>query len=457
MLPIDVGERVAGSIFVSNGAMKYLRELSDRHGMRVSGTPGYAAAADWSVEQLKTAGVATARKESFTMPHGWTRGAATARMIAPVERTLRVEPFGWSPGTTAPIRAEIVVLRDATPDSIKADAARIKGKIALLLSTDSSRAARHKRRPIIVSLRDAGVAAVLMGHSHADNVVTAHAAYADKELGAPNPAFDIGKEDSAMIERMAEKGAVTIEVTSASALTGPVDLPNVIGEVRGREKPDEWIVVCAHLDAWDYGTGSQDNGAGVATVLEVARAIVASRYVPRRSLRFALWGGEEQGLFGSRAYVKAHDAELGTIAAVLNTDNGAGPLKGWHTEGRDDVSAAIKSFTKARLAGLGADAVDDETTCDTDHCPFMLAGVPTLNLWVDMKAYMQVHHAPSDTLEKVEAGQLSLASVAVALTAIEIADRDVMLAPRLAHGAVGAILKKRDLEDELVRDGLWKP
>ena len=439
--------------------MKYLRDLSDHHGSRLSGTPGYADAAKWAKAQLEVAGVDGARTESFTMSHGWQRGAVSARVVLPMERALHVESTGWSPSTNGSLRAEVVVMKDATPEKIKADAAHLAGKIVLLAPSDTPRPRKGKRPHLVEPLRDAGVAALLVGHSRADNVLTAYAAHVGNDLGGAFPSFDLGKEDSKSLERLTEEGALTVELSNASALTGPTDVVNVVGEIRGREKPNEWIIVCAHLDAWDYATGSQDNGAGVATVLEVARAISAMRasgYVPRRSLRFILWGGEEEGLLGSRAYVKAHEAELGSIVAVINTDNGAGPLKGWHTEGRDDVKVAMRELSKQRLAGLGAEALDDEATCDTDHCPFMMAGVPTLNLWVDMKAYFDVHHAQSDTFDKIDAGQLSNATATVALTALDLADRDVALAPHIGRAAVGAILKKADLYDALVDEGYWK-
>jgi carboxypeptidase Q len=442
---------------VGNGAMKYLRDLSDHHGSRLTGTPGYDDAAKWAKQKLDAAGIEVTRMEPFTVAHGWQRGAVTARVVIPADRALHVESTGWSPPTNGPLRAEIVVMKDATPEKIKADAARLKGKIVLMVSDTPRRHETKGKRPRLMEpLRDAGIAALLVAHSRADNILTAHSAHVGNDLGGAFPTFDLGKEDGLALERLSEEGPVTLELSNASTLSGPTDVVNVVGEIRGVGNPEQWILVCAHLDAWDYATGSQDNGAGVATVLEVARALKASGYVPRRSIRFVLWSGEEEGLLGSRAYVSSHAAEMAAIALVINTDNGAGPLKGWHTEGRDDVKAAMKEFSKQRLGGLGAGALDDEATCDTDHCPFMIAGVPTLNLWVDMKAYFEVHHASSDTFDKIDAGQLSNATATVALTTIEAADRDAPLGPHLDHAAVGTLLKKADLLDELVEEGVWK-
>src|SRR5262249_10350651 len=188
--------------------------------------------------------------------------------------------------------------------------------------------------------------------------------------------------------------------------SGPMQVNNVVAEIPGREKPDEWIIIGAHLDSWDYGTGAQDNGSGCAMVLEAARAIAAFG-APRRSIRFALWGGEEQGILGSAAYVKSHKAELGKCVAALNTDNGAGHPKGWKVEGRNDLAEAMKSISSDLLEDLGAGGRSQETTFDTDHAHFMLKGIPVLDLWVDMSHYGEVHHKSSDTIDKVDAHNLA--------------------------------------------------
>lgn len=124
---------------------------------------------------------------------------------------------------------------------------------------------------------------------------------------------------------------------------------------------DEWIVVGAHLDSWDHGPGAQDNGTGCAMVLEAARAIAALGQAPRRSIRFALWGGEEQGLIGSLAYVQAHSAEIGKCVAALNTNTGAGHPRGWKVGGRNDVSEAVAAFSPL-LTGLGAEGISPRIT-----------------------------------------------------------------------------------------------
>jgi len=190
-------------------------------------------------------------------------------------------------------------------------------------------------------------------------------------------------------------------------------------------------------------------------VLEAARAIAAMPQPPRRTIRFALWGGEEQGLLGSAAYVRAHRAEMARCVAALNTDNGAGHPKGWKVEGRKDVEAAMRNISKTLLADLGGGGLSEEVSFDTDHGHFLLEGVPALDLWVEMEGYGKIHHKASDTIDKVTAHNLALGTAIVAVTAYAVAERDQRLAPRLEHAAVGAVIRKANLESFLKAIGAW--
>jgi Zn-dependent M28 family amino/carboxypeptidase len=266
-------------------------------------------------------------------------------------------------------------------------------------------------------------------------------------------------EDGKLLRRLLEEQPsrpVVVEFSYENRTAARVRTNNVVAEIRGRERPDEWVIVGAHLDSWDFGTGAQDNGAGVAQVLEAARAIASMPRPPRRSIRFALWGGEEQGLLGSEAYVRAHASEMKSCVAALNTDNGAGHPKGWKYEGREDVREALEPFA-AMLKGLGGEQFSPETTFDTDHGHFMLAGVPALDLLVDMTHYEEVHHKAGDTLDKVDEHDLAAGAAVVAVTAYAIAEQPGPFAPRLEHNAVADILKKAGLDEFLTAVGVWKP
>ena len=231
---------------------------------------------------------------------------------------------------------------------------------------------------------------------------------------------------------------------------------NVVAEIRGSEKPDEWVIVGAHLDSWDFATGAQDNGSGAAQVLEAARAIAALGVPPKRSIRFALWGGEEEGLVGSLAYVQQHSAELNRCVANLNTDNGAGHPEGWKTQGRKDLQTALEPLSKALLASLGAGEISlDKVEMDTDHGSFLLQGVPALNLKVEDSKYDEAHHKQADTLDKVDPHDLADGAAVLAVTAFSLANADKPIGPRLDHAAVGELLKKDSVDEYLKTQGLW--
>jgi len=234
---------------------------------------------------------------------------------------------------------------------------------------------------------------------------------------------------------------------------------NIVAEIRGREQPDEWVIVGAHLDSWDFATGAQDNGTGVAMVLDAARAIAAFGRPPRRSIRFALWGGEEQGLVGSLAYVRAHEADLAHCLANVNTDGGSGRVLGFFTPGRRDVAAALRPLSQQLLADLGAADIDQSMryAFQSDDGPFILQGIPALDLNPDDAKYEDVHHTPSDTIDKVDRRDLAIGAATIAIAAYAIADAEQPLARRLDHTAVGTMLAAAGMDRMLQLHGLWKP
>jgi hypothetical protein len=452
-----IAQRLAGSILVGGHTMDYLRELADGIGPRLSGSDGYSRAAAWAIETFHRAGLANAAAEPFTLAHGWQRGAVTLKVVAPVERPLHALAFGWGPNLPkAGLRAEVVSLDDFTPQALDAalkDPERVRGKIVL-----------HDKGPgktgwAIDQLAAHGAIALLSAEiAREDEVLVARAMHPlATELVGSLPGAMVGIEDAAYLKRLLQKGPVTVTLSDDSRLLGPVQVPNVVAELRGRELPDEWVLVGAHLDSWDLATGAQDNGSGVAEVLEAARAIHALGTVPRRSIRFALWAAEEEGLRGSQAYVAAHAAELDRAVFVLNSDSGAGQPTGWDLS-QPNAATAFRTATGSLLAGLGAGDTDPAVHCWGDDCPFLVAGVPTAGLLVPERTkYLAVWHNAGDTLEKVTPGPVSTAAAVIAVTAYALADAPARIAPRLDRASIKANLDKADVDPNLVVRGLWKP
>lgn len=453
-------DQLTGSVYTGPG-MKTLRELSDGFGGRLSGSPAYNRAAEWAAAKFRSYGISNVRLEPFTMNNGWVRGAASGEFLTPIARPLHIESLGWSP-STAPggIRGEVIEVDDVSPEHIKAIADKIKGKIVFM--DEGKLLGEHwpktfpgleKSYPL---LRDAGAVGIVFSDHDRNNVLNAM----DPNWGSSLfvlPGAQLGMEDSQLIRRSLLQGPVTIRFELHNETSGPIQVNNVIAEIRGKELPDEWILVGAHLDSWDYGTGAQDNGTGTAMVLDVARAIAAMGKAPRRSIRFALWGGEEQGILGSYAYTQVHLAEMAKCIAVLNTDNGSGHPKGWKLQSRKDLQQAMQPISDSVLKDIGGGGLSLQTTYDTDHGPFMLQGIPSLDLWVDLTHYIEVHHKSSDTYDKVDPVDFKADTAIIAVTAWIIAEDPKPIAPHIEHAAVAEILKSADLDTLLAYIGHWNP
>ena len=456
----EAANRLASSIY-TGPSMTTLRELSDGFGGRLTGSPAYNHAAEWAAAKFRSYGIQNVRLEPFTIPSSWVRGTAHGQLLSPLARPLYLESLGWAPSTPpGGIKGDTIIIDNVSSDNVKSQAGKIKGKIVFLDVAKIFAEGWVKVLPDVQAsyalFKDAGALAIIFPGSDKNNVLSA----TDPNWGAnlfPLPGAQIGSEDWQLIRRSLDKGPVTLQFEIQNTTTGPVQVNNVIAEIRGSEKPDEWIIVGAHLDSWDYGTGAQDNGSGSASVLDVARAISALGKPPRRSIRFALWAGEEEGLLGSFAYTQAHLNEISKCIAVLNTDNGAGHPKGWKVEGRQDLKNAMQPFSDSMLKDLSGGDLSMEITYDTDHGPFMLQGVPSLDLWVDMSHYFEIHHKPSDTYDKVDALDFKAGTAIVAVTAWTIAEDPKPIAPHIDHAAVAEILKKADLEKLLAAIGHWKP
>ncbi|MFY9562500.1 MAG: M20/M25/M40 family metallo-hydrolase [Terriglobales bacterium] len=454
-----VTDRLAASIY-TGPSMATLRELTDTFGGRLTGSPAYQRSADWAAASFRSYGIQNVRLEPFTIPAGWLRGSASGMMLAPLSRPLSVASLGWSPSTPAGgVQGMVVVISDVSGEKLK-DTEPLRGKIVLLDSSKIFAEGFAKALPKLDAawplFQKAGVLAVAMMDREKNNVLNAH----DMLWGAkmlPLPGAEVGMEDGKLIQRLVQQGPVTIRIALENKTSGETKVNNVVAEIRGSARPDEWILIGAHLDSWDFGTGAQDNGAGSASVLEVARALMTLGKAPRRSVRFALWGGEEQGLLGSYAYAQVHKSELEKCVAVLNTDNGAGHPKGWKVEGRQDLKDAMQPWSDGLLKDLNGGDLSLEATYDTDHGPFLLQGVPALDLWVDMSKYFEIHHKASDTIDKVDALDFKAGEAILAVTAYSIAQSEKPIAPHIDHAAVGEILKGAKLDELLQYVGVWKP
>lgn len=285
------------------------------------------------------------------------------------------------------------------------------------------------RRELTEFLRNEGAAVMLRdaGKPHGLLNMTGSWRGNDRASGGdPLPALFVAHEHYAQLYRLASrpepaKTRVEVEITS-KLIPGPIAVYNTVGELRGSEKPDEVVVLGAHLDSWDLGQGTTDNGTGSAVVLEAARILVKSGIRPKRTIRFILFTGEEEGLHGSREYVTKHKDELPKISMALVHDTGTGKVTGFYMQGRKAVQPILERELVS-LKQLGVTELDATRSMGgSDHASFDRAGVPGFAVRQDPAEYRFTHHSQSDTLDKANEADLIQGAQVMVVTAVRVAN-----------------------------------
>jgi carboxypeptidase Q len=455
---------VAGAGTMENDAYKYLEELSDDIGARVTGSPEAAKAIAWGLETMKAIGLENVHTESWQLFRGWTRVSADAELVSPIHRKLMIDSLGWVGSTPAGgVEAELVPVNAfQLQDEIQNNAANWRGKILIVVHKGEPPADRMaafaKFGDFLKAAHQAGAVAVIggQGGGRATGMHLTHTGILGFDSAYEIPVVSMAAEDQDQLERfLARAKPVRLHIDVQNRLTsGPVESANVVGEIRGSANPEQIVVVGGHLDSWDLASGATDNGCGTTTTLGAAEAIAKSGYKPRRTIRFVLFTGEEQGLDGSLNYVKMHHEEMANHVAAVILDNGQGPVTGFDLGGRDDLVPAVQKFADS-LEAFGKMSVDDDTEFGTDTGPFILAGLPGINLKQNSPDYKYTHHSPVDTFDKVDPDILDRDSTVMALTAFWIADRpDRLASPWPAERTARMLLEKHD-DTMLKAFGLW--
>lgn len=471
--------------------MSFATHLSDDIGPRLTGSPQLAEAQRWAVERFTEMGLKKARNEPWgTFGRGWSFTRAAVHMTKPQAVPLLALPKGWSPGTEGPVRGTVVAIKVDSEKDLEPWKGKLAGKIVLLDDmTDSQRPAgalpqryddddleelvgfpipaervgdrRERarsrirlRRTLYPFLAEEGVVATIERSSRQWGLVRVGGTAAFGPGEHPGvPALVMAAEHYARLTRLLDrKIEVELEVEIAARFHDE-DLKgyNTVAEIPGSDPKGEFVLVGAHIDSWHAGQGATDNAAGVAVVMEAARILKALDFVPRRTIRFVLWSGEEQGLLGSRAYVENHFAarklsddpaeaiyprqfrksegplvtqpEHTKLSAYFNLDIGSGKIRGIYGQ---ENAAALPIFESwfAPLADLGAKTVTMRGTSATDHVPFDAVGLPAFQFIQEPLDYIsRTHHTNLDTLEHVEREDLMQASVVMASFAYNAAMR----------------------------------
>jgi hypothetical protein len=304
-----------------------LRRLTDEIGGRVTGTPQMAKAIEWGVTAFRAAGI-DVHTEKYMLPVTWSEGDTRLELLGSVKFPVRIKAEAWSPATPAGgIEASVVDVGYGTGDDLAKAGASMKGAILLghsdIGSTWADLFNEYLRPPLIIDRAvQEGAAAILWIGARERLLLYRHTNSLAGEIDKIPQAL-LAREDGLRLSRIvtAYPGKVRVRLDMPNKIGGPIQQENVVGEIRGYEKPDEIVILGAHLDSWELGTGALDNGCNSALVIEAARAIKATGLLPRRTIRFVLFSGEEQGTIGSFEYVKAHRAELDKIRAMITYDS----------------------------------------------------------------------------------------------------------------------------------------
>lgn len=434
----DVATRLLETAVEEGGATRYVQHLSDRIGPRLAGSPGEKAAVAWAVAEIRHLGLEP-REERVMVPV-WVRGEETARVLAPVEQRLTVTALGGSPPTPPSGISGDVVEVDSLEALRRLGVERVRGRVVLFnkamgpglagysavvnLRTDgASEAARLGALASLV--RSIGTAKHRLPH-------TGSVCYAAD--AAKIPAAAIAAEDADLVHRLLASGAgVRLMLRLGCATWADVPGANVVADLPGISGNGEVVLIGAHLDSWDLGTGAIDDAAGVAMVLDALRMMKANALAPRRTVRAVLYANEENGLRGGRAYAEAHAGELARHVVAIEADAGAGRPLGLAVHagpgGVDRVTALARPLLSQRpliVDGIGGADIE----------PLGARGVPLLGLLQDESRYFDWHHTAADTFDKIEPRALAESAAFLATLAYLLADAEETL-PRPAPTEAG--------------------
>ncbi|HTQ97921.1 MAG TPA: M20/M25/M40 family metallo-hydrolase [Candidatus Acidoferrum sp.] len=454
---------IAGQGFYNSNAFNFLTELSDEVGARVTGSPSDQKAIAWGVAKMNALGLVNVRAEKYSMWKGWTRGTASAELVSPLHHSLTVDAMGWTGSTPATgAEADVVTANLFDMDAEIANISRFRGKIVLMKPEGVPRKnfwmLFAQYGDFLKELNKVGAVAVIGGQGgfKAEGMHLTHTGILGFAQDFAIPVVDMAMEDESQLERYLAAGkTVRIKINVQNTLSGgPVESANVVGDILGREHPEEIVVVGAHLDSWDLSEGATDNGTGVTSVLGAADAIIKSGQRPRRTIRFVLFTGEEQGLLGSLAYVKQHASEMKNHLGCVVLDNGQGPIKEIQLGGRNDLIDSMKAFAQS-LDNIREIAVNDKREFGTDTGAFILAGLPGINLDQDSPDYKYTHHSAADSLEEVKPDVLTQNATIMALTSFWIADRPERFATPWPADRSAKMLREKGDYDMLKSFNIW--
>jgi carboxypeptidase Q len=418
----EPASRLIGAALADQAAFDKLAYLGDTFGPRLAGSRGLELAIEWAQAEMKREGLENVRAEPAMVPK-WVRGQESLVLLDPVERPVVMLGLGNSVGTPAGgITADAIVVSSYA--ELEQRAAEVKGKIVVYnvpytnygetvqyRGGGASRAA--KLGAVAAQVRSVGPIGLRTPHTGAMNY---------DEGVAKIPAAGISAEDASILARLqARRQSTRMRLTMEAHFEPDAQSYNVIGEIRGRETPDEIVVVSGHYDSWDVGTGMMDDGGGCIAAWEAVRLMLKLNLRPRRTVRVVLYTNEENGLRGGTAYRDQHAADLAKHVAMLESDAGVFRPLGVGFSGSDQARAIIRQIATL-LTGIDAHRVGPNGGGADIGPSVRAANIPSLSLDVDGSEYFTYHHTPADTIERLNPQDVAKGVATIAVMSYVIAD-----------------------------------
>ena len=415
-------DRIIAAATGDSAAWNKLAELTDGFGHRFSGSEALERAIDWIIARMKSEGLENVRGEPVMVPR-WVRGHEKAELLEP--RYLNLAMLGLGQSVATPkggVQAEVLVV--SSFDDLKAKAAQAAGKIVLfdVPFTNYGQTVAYRGRGANEASR-VGAVAVLIRAVGPFGMRTPH-------TGSMQPydstvrkiaAAAITMEDAAMLHRMQDRGQrIVVRLEMEAQMLPDSPSRNVIGEIAGRELPDEVVVFGGHIDSWDVGTGAMDDAGGVVIAWEAVRLLQKLGLRPRRTIRAVGWTNEENGGRGGQAYRDQHRSELDHHVAAIESDGGTFKFRGFGFTGSDSALAIVNQISRL-LKPLGADTALIGGG-GADIGPIMQLGVPGMAHLVDGTRYFWYHHTEADNVDKIDPKELGENVAAMAIMAYVLAD-----------------------------------
>ena len=428
-LPEDVRSTAASlhrQALAGTRAYEIVRSLTVEVGPRPAGSKAHDAAVAWGLRTMKELGFQNVHTEKATLPH-WVRGAESGEIVAPYPQPVHLAALGGSVDTPeGGIEAQVIQV-PSLEAAAKLDPARVKGKI-VFYDVHMRRSKDASGYGEAVPVRGAGASAaaklgavaVLIRSIGTDNNRTPHTGAMRYQDGVEKiPAAALSVPDADLLAAEIDSGKpVTFRLKLGARTEPDVESASVVGEIPGREKPEEIVLLGAHLDSWDLGTGAIDDGAGCAIMMEAARRIAQLPRKPRRTIRVVLYANEEFGLSGGRAYAEAHKGELARHVMSGESDLGSGRV--WRISSRVDPAKPPLVGALGKL--IGVEQGNNEAHGGSDIGTLAPARVPVIDLAQDASAYFDYHHTANDTLDKIDPKDLDQNVAAWAAIAYAVAD-----------------------------------